>query len=202
MRHIAVIDTLVHHQGKGLTVLAGIDEVLIVGVVGTVVLHRLVVVVIELDGPHRLHVAQVNDDPLLVAATSGTPAGAHVLVGEVCGDKCAVGARHLAWLAIGEEHPPRKTVGGILDVTVGIPAGVVTEGRVAEHHAILVKGGGIKSDATFKLVLERQHAGAHVPIVALEIGKGASMPHTLHKAARLVTHGVVALISERSQRLV
>ena len=41
-----------------------------------------------------------------------------------------------------------------------------------------------------------------MPVVTMEISKGATVPYALHKAARLVTHGIVLLIGERSQRVV
>ena len=85
---------------------------------------------------------------------------------------------------------------------VGIPAGIIAECRDAVHHAVVVKRRGIQADAPLKLVLEREHARAHMPVVARQVGKGASMPYPLHKATGLVTHGIVLLVGERAQWVV
>ena len=165
-------------------------------------LHRLVVIVVELDGMHLARATQVQFDPLSVATAGCTPVGAHVLIGEICSDKGAVGTRNPTRLTIGEQHPTRKTVGGIFDVMVSVPTGIVAEGCIAVHHAVLVKGSGIKPDAPLKLILEREHTRTHVPVVAVQVGKSAAMPYPLHKSAGFVTHGVVLLIGERAQRIV
>ena len=82
VRYITVVIGLVHRQCPMLPVVAGQDAVLVVDVVGAVVLHRLVVIEVELQGAHLARVAQVHFYPFLVAACCRTPIGAHILVGE------------------------------------------------------------------------------------------------------------------------
>ena len=202
VRHIAVIGALIHHQGPTLTVVAGKNAVLVIDVIGAIVLHSLVVIEVELQGTHLAHATQVHHHPFIITAAGSTPVGAHALIGETGCRQGTVTGRHGAGFIVGKQHPARKTVGRIFDIAVGIPARIIAESRNAIHHAIGIERRGIKPHAPFKLVFEREHAGAHMPVVAFQVGKGAPMTDALHKSTWFVTHGVVLLIGEGTQRVV
>ena len=138
-------------------------------------LKCLMLVKIQLQSADGLHAAQIQHRPFARISAGCRPVGAHALVRQVAGFINAVGRRYGYRLAIRQQHPARKTVGRPLDVGRFRPVGIIAESGGRVHHAVLVKRHRIKPDAAFKLILQRKHAGSHMPVVALHVAERAAM---------------------------
>ncbi len=173
-----------------------------VDVVGAVVLVGVVLIIVDLHGTHVFGREHVYFKPFAGSARACRPERAHILVHGIFGDVDAVGRRRFHGLAIGQEHPSGMTRPGVGNVAVGIERGIVAESRRGIHHAIGVESRRIEAYATLKLIFVRQHAGRHMPVIALLVAECAAVARAAHISSGLVAHRVVTLVGKRSKRRV
>src|SRR5690606_28497533 len=81
---------------------------------------------------------------------------------------------------------------------VGQVVGIIAEGGIAIHHPILIEPCGPEAEPPFKIILDPQHDGRHMPVVTCIILKSSTVPCATGKASRLVAQWI-RLGSERAQ---
>jgi len=150
---------------------------------------RILVGIVDLDGPHGGEVSQVGLEPFAGLTRLGAPVGFDVFIDGVVGGESPEGGGDLYRLLVVEEHPAGETAFKMVGGAVGKPGGVITEGLAAVHDALPVETRRPDSDAPFEVILHRDGNGRHMPVVAPVVAESGPVAGTVGKAPGFVAEG-------------
>ena len=133
---------------------------------------------------------QIGLYPLATVACCGAPVGLHLLVHGIVGCIAAIGRRNGYRLLIVQQHPSGKcrihfarTVFFITESRQKMR--IVSESGAAPHHIIPVKSGRPDTNPSFKIIFNRQHNRAHMPVLIVVVFECCTMSCSPGKASQL-----------------
>ena len=139
MRYIFIIIAFIYHQCPVCSVITGVNTILIIQIVCTIMLHTFMVIIIELNRLYMFHTTKVNFYPLTRFSGFSGPIRTHIFIGKIGSGVDTVSTGYFYRFLIGEKHPAGEPVRRIFNIVVSIPAWVIAEccGRI--HYSIRIE---------------------------------------------------------------